>query len=249
MALKKILSLIGTSKKSSAKRDKNFKSWIKTTSGYSPKNISLYEQAFYHSSVAVKKSGATVNNERLEYLGDAILSAIIADYLFKIYPYKDEGFLTQLRSRIVNGQNLKELAIKFGFNYFLKASLTNFEKTKSSAYGDAFEAFIGAVYLDQGYNKTKKFVISKIIKIHVDIEEMANTNDDYKSQLQIFCQKNKYTLEYKLLSEERQGANKLFAVQVLVDNKAYTTFEAFSKRVAEQKAAQLSLEELQKESG
>lgn len=250
MALKKILSLISTSTKNkSAKRDKDFKAWVKITTGYSPKNISIYQQAFFHSSVAMKRSGTTVSNERLEYLGDAVLSAIIADYLFKIYPYKDEGFLTQLRSRIVNGQNLKELALKFGFNYFLKASLTNSEKTKSSAYGDAFEAFIGAVYLDQGYNKTKKFVISKIVKTHLDVEDLVNTNDDYKSQLQIFCQKNKYALEYKLLSEERQGANKLFTVQVFVNHKAYIKFEAFSKRMAEQKAAQLSLEELQKENG
>lgn len=249
MALKKILSLISTSKSKSAKRDKEFKTWIKTTTGYSPKNISIYQQAFFHSSAAMKRSGTPVSNERLEYLGDAILSAIVADYLFKIYPYKDEGFLTQLRSRIVNGQSLRELAIKFGFNYFLKASLTHSEKTKSSAFGDAFEAFIGAVYLDQGYNKTKTFVLNKIIKIHVDVDEVANTNDDYKSQLQIFCQKHKYALEYKLLSEERQGTNKLFTVQVFVNEKPYTKFEAFSKRLAEQKAAQLTLEELQKEHG
>ncbi|MBX3164938.1 MAG: ribonuclease III [Bacteroidetes bacterium] len=249
MALKKILSLISTTTNKSAKRDKEFKMWVKTTTGYSPKNISVYQQAFFHSSVAMKRSGTTVSNERLEYLGDAVLSAIVADYLFKIYPYKDEGFLTQLRSRIVNGQSLRELAVKFGFNYFLKTSLTHSEKTKSSAFGDAFEAFIGAVYIDQGYNKTKIFVISKIIKIHVDVDEIANTNDDYKSQLQIFCQKHKFTLEYKLLNEVRQGTNKLFTVQVFVNEKPYIKFEAFSKRVAEQKAAQLTLEELQQESG
>lgn len=246
MALKKILSLLNTR---SVKSDRDFKSWIKLTTGLTPKNISLYQQAFYHSSVSVKKSGTVVSNERLEFLGDAVLGAIIAEYLFKMYPFKDEGFLTQLRSKIVNGQSLKELALKFGFNHFLKASLTRDEKTKSSAYGDAFEAFIGAVYLDMGYNKTRQFVISRIVKIHVDIEDLVKTNDDYKSQLQIFCQKNKYTLEYKLLSEERHGANKLYAVQVFINSKPYIRFENYSKRAAEQKAAQLTLEQLNTELG
>ncbi len=243
MALKKLLSLLSTK---TTKSDKDFKNWIKSTTGFTPKNMSLYQQAFFHSSIAVKRSGTTISNERLEFLGDAILGAIIADYLFKLYPYKDEGFLTQLRSKIVNGQNLKELAIKFGFDYFLKASLTKSEKIKSSAFGDAFEAFIGAVYLDIGYVKTKTFVVSKIIKNHIDITSLVNTNEDYKSQLQIFCQKNKFKLEYKLISEEREGLNKLYVIQVFINDMPYIRFENFSKRVAEQKAAQLTLEELAK---
>jgi ribonuclease III len=246
LALKNLLSLLGSK---NSKSDKDFKNWVKTTTGFSPKNISLYQQAFFHSSISVKRSGTTVSNERLEFLGDAVLGAIIADYLFKMFPYKDEGFLTQLRSKIVNGQSLKELALKFGFDYFLKASLTKDEKTKSSAYGDAFEAFIGAIYMDMGYNTTKKFVIAKIIKFHIDVESLINTNEDYKSQLQIYCQKNKLRLEYKLLSEERAGSNKLYIVQVYIDTKPYIRFENFSKRLAEQKAAQLTLEELNRTIG
>jgi ribonuclease-3 len=246
LVLKKLLSLLN---KDILKSDKDFRKWIKLTTGYTPKNLSLYQQAFFHSSVSVKRSGTTVSNERLEFLGDAVLGAIVADYLFNMYPYRDEGFLTQVRSRIVNGQSLKELALKFGFNHFLKASLTKDEKTKSSAYGDALEAFIGAVYLDMGYNKTKRFVVSKIIKIHVDVDDLVNTNEDYKSQLQIFCQRNKFTLEYKLISEARVGANKMYVIEVNVNNKPYTRFENYSKRFAEQKAAQLTLEELKKELG
>ena len=243
LTIKKLLSQFKFTK---TKGDKNFKTWIKITTGYTPVNLTLYKQAFLHSSAAAKSDGNPISNERLEFLGDAILGAIIAEHLFKIYPYKDEGFLTQLRSKIVNGQNLKELSIKFGFNNQLKANLTKDEKLKSSAYGDAFEAFIGAVYLDLGYEKTKKFISSKIIKFHVDITELVNTDSDYKSQLQIYCQKNKLILEYKLLSEEKQGANKIYVIQVLINDKPYTIFENFSKRVAEQKAAQLTLEELQK---
>lgn len=246
MALKKLLSLLNTK---NIRSDKSLKNWIKRTTGYSPKNISLYQQAFFHSSVSMKRSGTTVSNERLEFLGDALLGAIVADVLFKMYPYKDEGFLTQVRSKIVNGQSLRELALKFGIDHFLKASLTREEKTKSSAYGDAFEAFIGAIYLDMGFNKTKQFVVTRILKFHVNIDELANTNDDYKSQLQILCQKNKFSLEYKLVKEERQGAHKLYLVEVYINGKAYTRFESYSKRQAEQKAAQLTLEQLRIEHG
>jgi ribonuclease-3 len=246
LAFKNFLSQFGTSK---GKGDKDFKKWIKNTTGFSPKNTTLYKQAFLHSSVIHKKGNSSPSNERLEFLGDAILGAIIAEHLFKLYPFKDEGFLTQLRSKIVNGQHLKELALKFGFNDFLKASLSTNEKTKSSAYGDAFEAFIGAVYVDIGYEKTKKFVLQQIIKPHVDVTELASTNEDYKSQLQIYCQKNKLILEYKLLSETRQGANKIYVIQTVINNVEFVTFENYSKRIAEQKAAQLTLEQLQKQSG
>ncbi len=246
MAFKKFLSQLSVS---DSKSDKDFKKWVKSTIGFSPKNIVLYKQAFLHSSVINKKGNTSPSNERLEFLGDAILGAVIAEHLFKMYPYKDEGFLTQLRSKIVNGQHLKELAIKFGFNDFLKASLSANEKTKSSAYGDAFEAFIGAVYVDSGYEKTKKFILKQIIKSHVDVTELANTNEDYKSQLQIYCQKNKFILEYKLLSETQLGANKIYAIQTIINEQPYVTFENYSKRVAEQKAAQLTLEELEKQNG
>jgi ribonuclease III len=246
LAIKKLLSLLGSSKPQS---DKEFKSWIRHTTGYSPANLTIYHQAFSHSSISVKKSGTTVSNERLEFLGDAVLGAIIADYLFKIFPYRDEGFLTQLRSKIVNGKNLKDLAVKFGFNELLKASLNRDEKTKSSAYGDAFEAFIGAVYIDMGYEKTRNFVINRIIKHHIDLEKLVKTNEDYKSQLQIYCQKNKLSLQYRLLSEERHGSSRKYVVQVYINDRPYTRFESFSKRTAEQKAAQLTLEELKTENG
>jgi ribonuclease III len=229
--------------------DKKFKAWIRQTTGFTPKNLALYHQAFFHSSVSMKRSGATISNERLEFLGDAVLGAIVADYLFRIYPYKDEGFLTQLRSKIVNGRNLRELAVKFGFNDLLKATLNRDEKTKSSAFGDAFEAFIGAVYLDMGYDKTLQFVVSRIIKIHIDMETLVKTNEDYKSQLQIYCQKNRLSLQYRLISEERQGNSKKYVIQVYINNQPYTRFESYSKRTAEQKAAQLTLEELKKENG
>ena len=178
-------------------------------------------------------------------MGDAILGAVIAEHLFKLFPYKDEGFLTQLRSKIVNGHNLQQLALKLGIDKHLKVGLKENEKSKSSVYGDAFEALIGAVYLDKGFISCKNFIIKRIIKMHVDIDELMSTDTDYKSQLQIYCQKNKLSLEYRLLSEEQKGKTKIFVVQVFIDNKPYVVFENYSKRVAEQKAAQLTLEEIQ----
>jgi ribonuclease-3 len=243
LAIRKLLSLL---KKQSG--DKNFNSWIKSTSGYAPVNQSLYKQALSsrsHSSV----SKSPVNNERLEFLGDAILGAIVADYLFEIYPYKNEGFLTQLRSRIVNGESLKGLAKKFGFDLHLKTTSRRNERPSAYALGDAFEAFIGALYLDHGYNKTKKFVVSRIIKTHIDLDKLVQTNEDFKSQLQVYCQKNKLQLEYRMLSEDMSGKDRLYVIQVFVNNKPYVRFENFSKRLAEQKAAELSLEELLKEYG
>lgn len=221
------------------KSDAQLKKSLKTLLGFTPGNISLYKQAFLHSS-----KRETVNNERLEFLGDAVLGAVIAEHLFKLYPYKDEGFLTQLRSKIVNGQNLQQLALKLGIDSYLKVGLKENEKSKSSVYGDAFEALIGAVYIDKGFVKCKNFILKRIIKIHVDIDELMNTDSDFKSMLQIYCQKNKFTLEYRLLSEEQKGKTKIFVVQVFIDDKPYVTFENYSKRVAEQKAAQLTLEAL-----
>ncbi len=244
MALPRLLSLFQKKDKSGT----NLNKWVKSLCGYAPKNLALYQQAFYHRSLT-NTSKNPLNNERLEFLGDAILGAIVADYLFSIYPFKNEGFLTQLRSRIVNGQSLKELALKFGFELQLKTGGQVFEKSSTSVLGDAFEAFIGALYLDHGYLKTKNFVVSRIIKTHVDLEKLIQTNEDYKSQLQVFCQKHKLKLEYRLISETQNGKDRLYVIQVFVNDQAYIRFENFSKKQAEQKSAELSLAELIKEYG
>ena len=219
--------------------EKQLEKSLKNLLGFTPVNISLYKQAFMHSS-----KRETVNNERLEFLGDAVLGAVIAEYVFKLYPYKDEGFLTQLRSKIVNRQSLQHLAVKIGIDKYLKSVIRENEKGKSSAYGDALEALIGAVYLDKGFPACKKFILQRLIKVHLDMDELAKTDTDYKSKLQIYAQKNKFTLEYRLLSEEHKGKDKIYTVQVFINNEPYVIFEHYSKRSAEQKAAQLTLEQL-----
>ena len=218
--------------------DQQLRKSLKSVLGFSPSNISLYKQAFLHSS---KKQSS--NNERLEFLGDAVLGAVVAEYLFKLFPNKDEGFLTQLRSKIVNGNSLRNLALKLGVDTYLKTDLSNTEKTKSSAYGDAFESLIGAIYLDKGFIVCKKFILEKILKYHIDMDELQSVDTDYKSQLQIHAQKNKLNLEYRLIKEGHKGKDRIYTVQVFINDTPYVVFEHYSKKIAEQKAAQLTLEE------
>lgn len=224
---------------SKSRSDQQLRKSLRTVLGFSPNNISLYKQAFLHSS---KKESS--NNERLEFLGDAVLGTIVAEYLFKLFPNKDEGFLTQLRSKIVNGNSLRNLALKLGVDSYLKTDLSKTEKTKSSAYGDAFEALIGAIYLDKGFLVAQKFILERVMKYHIDIDELQNVDTDYKSQLQIHAQKNKLNLEYRLIKEGHKGKDKIYTVQVFINDKPYVVFEHYSKKIAEQKAAQLTIEAL-----
>lgn len=212
---------------------------LQTMLGFTPTNIALYELALCHRS---NNNSATENNERLEFLGDAILGAIIAEYLFKLFPKKDEGFLTQIRSRIVNGQNLYILAKKFGLDALLQSRLTKKEKLSSSAYGDVFEALIGAIFLDKGFEKTKLFILNNIIKTHLDMNTLLENDTDYKSQFQILMQRQKKEFEYVILKNELNGKEKTYVMQLNVNGVEVSVFEHKSKKVAEQKAAQLALE-------
>lgn len=229
-----------------SKQDKEFKQKLKNILGFAPNNIALYKQAFRHRSSTKEISEHLPSNERLEFLGDAILGAIVAEYLFQLFPKKDEGFLTQMRSRIVNGQNLYALSRKFGFDVLLNSRLTKKEKVNSSAYGDVFESFIGAVFVDKGFEVTRKFILNNIIKVHLDMNELLQTDTDYKSQFQVLMQKQKKQFDYTLLKEEHNGKEKMYTVQLTIEGKEQAIFEHKSKKVAEQKVAQLVLEKLQK---
>jgi ribonuclease-3 len=227
-------------------QDKEFKQKLKNILGFNPANIALYKQAFRHSSSSNEITEHFQSNERLEFLGDAILGAVVAEYLFKLFPKKDEGFLTQMRSRIVNGQNLFMLSKKFGFDVLLNSRLTKKEKVGSSAYGDVFESFIGAVFMDKGFEVTKKFILNNIIKTHLDINELLLNDTDYKSQFQVLMQRQKKQFEYTIVKEEHNGKEKLYSIQLSIDGVEQAVFEHKSKKVAEQKVAQLVLEKLAK---
>ncbi|MFA6925025.1 MAG: ribonuclease III [Bacteroidales bacterium] len=217
---------------------------IKNIIGFYPGNIFLYKMAFRHRSVASELNGGIKNsNERLEYLGDAVLGAVIADYLFKKFPYKEEGFLTQMRSKIVSRDNLNKLSEKMGVGKLLvidKVSISN----KSSVSGNAFEAFIGAIYLDKGYNFTKKTIIKRIIKYHIDIEELESTELNFKSRLIEWAQKERKTVEFSLEKEEGKGRSKLFHVNVLIDKNIKGKGVDFSKKKAEQYASEDALRKI-----
>lgn len=230
-----------------SKQDKEFKQKLKNILGFSPTNIALYKQAFRHSSSSNEITEHFQSNERLEFLGDAILGAVVAEHLFKLFPKKDEGFLTQMRSRIVNGQNLYVLSKKFGFDVLLNSRLTKKEKVSSSAYGDVFEAFIGAVFMDKGFETTRKFILNRIFKSHLDINELLQNDTDYKSQFQIMMQRQKKQFEYTILKEEHNGKEKTYSIALSIDGIEQGVFEHKSKKAAEQKVAQLVLEKLLKD--
>lgn len=211
--------------------------------GFSPGNLALYRKAFTHSSAAnqAKDRGEEKESyERLEFLGDAILSAVIADFLFKKFPYKDEGFLTKMRSRIVSRQQLGRLAHKFGLDKMIEAE-NGVAGRSSSIYGDAFEALMGAIYLDKGYPFTAAFIRGSIIKYHLDIDEIESVDTDYKSKLIEWAQKNKRDLKFKLVEEKGVGPQKLFVVEACVDGSGVGQSENFSKKKAEQEAAAIAI--------
>lgn len=214
---------------------------LKNIFGFYPGNIFLYKLAFRHKSQALElNNGSRVSNERLEYLGDAILSAVVADHLFKMFPYKDEGFLTEMRSRIVSRAQLNKLSQKLGIDTLITAN-TEKNNVYRSMKGDAFEALIGAMYLDKGYNFTRQIVIEKIIRQHFDLHELENNNTNYKSQIIEWSQREKRPVEFVILNEVGHGYNKQYVVDILVDKVSMGKGRDYSIKGAEQDAAMKAL--------
>jgi ribonuclease-3 len=218
--------------------------FIKNVFGFYPENIHLYELAFRHKSVAQEIShGAKNSNERLEFLGDAVLDAVVADYLFKIFPYKDEGFLTQMRSKMVSRQQLNALALQIGLNSLIH-STKDVKSQPKSLLGDAFEALIGAVYLDKGFDFTKKVLIERIIKIKMDIDELEQTENNYKSRLIEWSQKEKTNLEFRHTNSVGINNSKQHEIEVWVNSKFIAKAKGNNIKAAEQRAAELACSKL-----
>ena len=203
--------------------------------GFYPKNIELYHQAFLHKSLLKgNKLESFESNERLEYLGDAILDSIISHYLFNKFPYQDEGYLSQLRSRIVSRQNLNGIGIKLGFNELINSKI---ERGSKSIYGDALEALIGAIYLDRGYSWAQKFVEDRLLFIHIDIEVVMKTETDFKSRVIEWCQKERLDFEFVFSSDDAANPD-LFEALLKINYIIKGKGSAHSKKKAEQLAAQ-----------
>ena len=214
--------------------------------GFVPGNLSLYRLAFRHKSVAQSvKKGVKNSNERLEFLGDAVLGSVVAEVLFKLYPFEDEGFLTELRSKIVNRVNLNQLARKLGFEQLIQYDNRMVNSTRqSSLLGDAFEALIGAVYLDKGYDFTKNFLVNHIIKSHIDIHRLEQTETNFKSKLIEWCQRHGKDITFELIENKEGESNKLFTVQASIDGEIMGTGKEFNKKNAEKLAAEKACEAL-----
>jgi len=212
---------------------------LKEILGFYPTNIRYYEKAFIHRSASyIKYNGLLVNNERMEYLGDAILDAIVADFLFNHFPNEDEGFLTQMRSKIVNGDKLFEFSKSIGLPSLIVMN-NDASISKKHIYGDAFEALIGAIYLDKGYKKTTEFVIHKIIKVYIDLNLLESMDTNFKSKLIEWGQK--YKREIAFYTDFESFNSKYFISYVRVDNETFGSGVGLSKKQAEQKAAKETL--------
>ncbi len=219
---------------------------LKNLLGFVPGNLSLYRLAFRHKSAAQSvKKGVKNSNERLEFLGDAVLGSVVAEVLFKMYPYKDEGFLTELRSKIVSRNNLNALAHKLGFEQLIQYDNRMVTSTRQgSLLGDAFEALIGAVYLDRGYDFTKSFLINRIIRSHIDIHTLEQTETNFKSKLIEWCQRHGKDVIFELIRNQDGESTKLFTVHVNIDGDVMGLGKEFSKKNAEKLAAEKACEAL-----
>jgi len=222
--------------------EKGFARRLRTLLGFVPANMAIFRLAFHHKSTVNDKQINAQSNERLEYLGDAVLGTIVAEYLFKKYPQKDEGFLTKMRSKIVKRKSLNRIADKMGLDVFL--SEYNNTRLSKSMLGNALEALVGAVYLECGYYGTKKYVVHKILRGYLDIHELESFDDNYKSQLLEWCQKNGQTISYQMLAKYKMDKRDRFKVAVLVNGQRVATADDFNKKSAEQTASEKAMKSL-----
>lgn len=223
--------------------DKKLSEAIKLLTGFKPSNIAPYKLALKHVSVAkINFNGSRDSNERLEYLGDAVLGMIVAEHLFKKFPFKDEGFLTEIRSKIVNRESLNLIARKMGIAAILELDNRFAQNGQShkSVLGDSLEAIIGAVYLDKGYAACQKFVLRKILEPHFDLTLLINSILNYKSVVIEWAQKESKKAQFDIISINQSKHYNEFTAQLSIDDQPISTGFGYSKKKAEQDAAKKS---------
>ncbi len=222
-------------------RKKEFKKQLSNVLGFTPANLSLYQTALSHRSV---REGADENNERLEFLGDAVLSSLIAHYLFKKYPYKGEGFLTEMRSKMVNRQKLNEIALKMGLKKITFYNKFDSALKVSQIFGNTLEALIGAVYLDIGYKKGQAWVERNIIQTHMFTEELEDVEINIKNRLYGWANKNGKQLSFDTIEEKLENGRRTFLIAAVVDGERLSEAKGYNKKDASQIAAQLAVTKL-----
>jgi ribonuclease-3 len=225
--------------------ERSFSRQLKRIIGFRPRNYKLYQLAFIHKSASqCVFNDSRLNNERLEFLGDAILDALVGEYLFNRFPEKEEGFLTQTRSKLVNRDNLNHLAIKLGIGEMIISKMSR--DNHKSVYGDTLEALIGALYLDKGYEKTKKIVLERIIQSDININRLLATETDFKSRIIEWGQKNKKAISFTSFEEmEEQNNSPVFITHLFVVDDVVGRGSGSSKKESEQNAARQALQLLE----
>ncbi len=218
-----------------------FESNLRNILGYSPGDLLLYKTALSHRSV---KEGSDQNNERLEFLGDAVLSAAVAHYLFKKYPYKGEGFLTEMRSKMVNRATLNDIAVRMGLKKITIYNKGDNSLKISQIFGNTLEALLGAIYLDLGYRKTQKWITKNVIVPHLFMEELELLEINHKNKLYGWANKNGKVLDFETLDERLENGRRLFTIGAVVDGEVIAEGKAFNKKDASQIASQLAVEKL-----
>ena len=216
--------------------------------GFYPRNIEIYKQALLHKSSSVKTQGRLINNERLEFLGDAILDAIVADIVYKKFEGKREGFLTNTRSKIVQRETLNNIAINIGLDKLIKYSS---KQSSHNSYmsGNAFEALIGAIYLDRGYRACKKFMEERIIGQYINLDKISRKEVNFKSKLIEWSQKNKFEIEFRLIGQTLDdNQNPVFETQIIVENIPGGTGKGYSKKESQQEASHITMSMIKKDS-
>lgn len=213
--------------------------------GFFPRNLKVYQQALLHKSTSLRsEEGRPLNNERLEFLGDAILDAIVGDIVFRHFEGKREGFLTNTRSKIVQRETLNKLAVEIGLDKLVKYAARS-SSHNSYMYGNAFEAFIGAIYLDQGYDRCKQFMEKKIFKHYIDLEKMSRKEVNFKSKLIEWSQKHKVEVSFELIEQFIDHENNpMFQTEVQIEGLPAGTGTGYSKKESQQNAAQMALKKI-----
>lgn len=217
---------------------REFRSGLKLLLGFRPLNLRLYEKAFIHRSATFTlPDGSKINNERLEYLGDAIIDSIISDYLFRQYPEATEGFLTKNRARLVNRETLNQVGLSMRLDKLILSNLSASDSPRN-LYGNAVEALAGALFIDKGYDRTRRFFIERVLKKHLDLEAVLAAETDYKSLIMEYCQKHKQKINFT--SQEKTGNNSIhpqFIVMLQINNETVAQGEGATKKEAEQEAS------------
>lgn len=220
-------------------KDGNFFFEIEKLTGFLPKKAAPYKLALRHSSATTSLQGEKINNQRLEYLGDAVLGAVVAHYLYDKYPRAGEGFLTNMRSKIVSRKNLNHIAVQIGLHK-LVVKKTSGKTQAKSIYGDAMEALIGAIYIDRGYNYCKRFIIEKLLQEEIDVQSLERRIASHKGALLEWGQKNRRPINFKMTGCWGESHARKYEICVTMDGKILSTGKGSSKKKAEEEAARIA---------